>query len=481
MSERYFMSNIAESQHFASLRIDKIEITTDKLTSRAGLTPFVRYLDSINVFPTFEKLFRSIRKNRKSQPLSSVFKQIICFLADGTSSHVSYFDDLKTDEGYAAGIEVAPEQMLSSHSVKRFFRKFTPFHYFNFRRLLQKLFIWRLNHEKPSVIILGVDTMVMDNNDAELRHGVQPTYKKVKGFQPLQLNWQGYFVDAVFRGGSKHSNYGDTVQKMITHVVEQIRKHYSEDVPIILRCDSGFFDQKLFRCFQVLGIGILCGGNHYADINELAGSVKLEHWEQYKKGEGEKARVWSYYEFGDHRGTWEIDEFLRAFYCTQETEENGQYLMDFVKHDSIIYTNIGMGGKIDEQLINAGHDDMLKAGMIIETYFGRGSDELVNRAFKNFVSQKLPFKRFNMNATYYYLSMTAFLLLEAFKHDVCHDIIPVSSYSTTVRRQLFDNAGKIIRKSRYTILKVTASIMKRLEFDTLWERCNNPPIKFIWL
>jgi len=39
-----------------------------------------------------------------------------------------------------------------------------------------------------------------------------------------------------------------------------------------------------------------------------------------------------------------------------------------------------MGSKIDEQLINAGHGDMLKAGMIIETYFGRGSDELVNRA-----------------------------------------------------------------------------------------------------
>jgi len=56
---------------------------------------------------------------------------------------------------------------------------------------------------------------------------------------------------------------------------------------------------------------------------------------------------------------------------------------------------------------------MLKTGMIIETYFGRGSDELVNRAFKNFVSQKLPFKRFNMNATYYYLSLTAFLLLKA--------------------------------------------------------------------
>ena len=107
------MSNTAISQRSASLRIDKIGITTDKLTSRAGLTTFVRYLDSINVFPTFEKLFRSIRKNKKSQPLTFIFKQIICFLADSTSSHMSYFDDLKGDDGYAAGIEVSQKQMFS--------------------------------------------------------------------------------------------------------------------------------------------------------------------------------------------------------------------------------------------------------------------------------------------------------------------------------------------------------------------------------
>ncbi len=239
-------------------------------------------------------------------------------------------------------------------------------------------------YKKPSVIILGVDTMVMDNNDAELRHGVQPTYKKVKGFQPLQLNWKGYFVDAVFRGGKKHSNYGDTVQKMITYVVKQIRKYYSEDVPIILRCDSGFFDQKLFRCFQKLGIGILCGGVHYADINEHAGSVKLKHWKQYKKSDDDKAKIWSYYEFGDHRNAWENDEYLRAFYCTTQTDKHGQYLMEFVKQDSIIYTNLGMGNRIDEQLIKSGHGDMLESKMIIKTYFGRGNDELVNRAFKDF-------------------------------------------------------------------------------------------------
>ncbi len=53
------------------------------------------------------------------------------------------------------------------------------------------MFIWRLRIENPDVIDLTIDTIVMDNDEAERRYGVQPTYKKVKGFQPLQVIWKG--------------------------------------------------------------------------------------------------------------------------------------------------------------------------------------------------------------------------------------------------------------------------------------------------
>jgi hypothetical protein len=46
--------------------------------------------------------------------------------------------------------------------------------------------------------------MGMDNNEAKKRHGVEPTYKKYLGFQPLQIIWNRKIVDAIFRGGSKH-------------------------------------------------------------------------------------------------------------------------------------------------------------------------------------------------------------------------------------------------------------------------------------
>jgi len=34
---------------------------------------------------------------------------------------------------------------------------------------------------------------------------VQPTYKRVEGFAPLQMTWGRFLIDAVFRGGKKHS------------------------------------------------------------------------------------------------------------------------------------------------------------------------------------------------------------------------------------------------------------------------------------
>ena len=69
-----------------------------------------------------------------------------------------------------------------------------------------------------------MDTMVMDNDEACVRHGVRPTYKKVKGFAPLQMVWGRIIVDAVFRAGHHHSNHKDSTEKMVAHAVRVIRR-----------------------------------------------------------------------------------------------------------------------------------------------------------------------------------------------------------------------------------------------------------------
>jgi len=168
-------------------RIDGVQITSDCMTGRGGLALFARYLQCIGLYPQLDTFFGSIRKSAKGQPVVEIFKQIFCFFVDGTSRHLTHFDVIKQDEGYARAIESDPGRMLSSHAVKRFFRGFWWSRIYLFRYLLQRLFLWRLKRVAPEVVILGLDTMVMDNDEAQKRHGVKPTYKKVKGFQPLQM------------------------------------------------------------------------------------------------------------------------------------------------------------------------------------------------------------------------------------------------------------------------------------------------------
>lgn len=158
--------------------------------------------------------------------------------------------------------------MASSHQMKRFFGGFSWGRIWLFRRILQQLFLWRIDVEEPEVVVLGVDTMVKDNSEADVRQGVEPTYKRgVKGFQSLQVTWRRFMIDAVFRGGSKHSNHGDTIIKMIARIVYLIRTRYRE-VPILDRMDAGFFDQNLMKELEALGVGYLIGGKLYGDVHE---------------------------------------------------------------------------------------------------------------------------------------------------------------------------------------------------------------------
>ncbi len=166
-------------------KINKIGVTNDTLVDRGGMNLFVKYLSGVGIDSILEGSFGSVRKSSKGLPVWNIFKQIFCWFYDGTSRHLNYFDKLKNDEGYASAIENGKDEMASSHQIKRFFKSFSWVCGRPFRKILRKMFVWRLKLEKPDVIDLTLDTMVMNNDEAQKRYGVQSTYKKVKGFQPL--------------------------------------------------------------------------------------------------------------------------------------------------------------------------------------------------------------------------------------------------------------------------------------------------------
>ena len=459
----------------SAVRIEGVQATNLRLTSRAGMNLFVRYLHGIGIFPHIERLFGSMRKNPKGLPIAELFKQVLCFFFDGSSRHLVYFDALAKDIGYAAVIETAPDKMASSHTVKRFFQAFSPQRTFLFRRLLLQLFLWRLASTAPKVIELNIDTMIMDNDDAKKRHGVEPTYKKILGFQPLQMTWGRYLIDAVFRGGSKHSNHGDTVANMLRHVIRLIRTKYSHTVPIIVRMDSGFFDQKLFTLMDELKVGFICAGRFTDDLKQFTSTLPESAF-QHHFGKTDED-VWQYYEFTDQRHSWTIPR--RVIFWRPLLEEQ-QYLLPGSRPGTLVYTNLGTNEAFARQLKDANLSHLATASAIIACYHQRGADELVHKALKDFGFEQMPFKRFIPNAAFYYIMLLGFFLFEAFKEDVSKPVIPVSAMPTRLRRQLVDLAAIVTTHARRLILKLHSVAMKLLNFGELWCKSAAPP-RFAWV
>ncbi len=160
-------------------------------------------------------------------------------------------------------------------------------------------------------------------------------------------------------------------------------------------------------------------------------------------------------------------------------DKSGQLLLEFVRPETIIYSNLGMAAAIDQQLKDARYGHLLQTESIIALSQGRGADELVHRALKDFACETLPFKKFAHNAAFYYTMLTAFFLFECFKEDVCSDVVPIESYPTTLRRKVIDLAAKIVRTSGKIILKVVQAAWDTLQFDKLWNKAASPPM-FAW-
>lgn len=147
----------------------------------------------------------------------------------------------------------------------------------------------------------------------------------------------------------------------------------------------------------------------------------------------------------------------------------------FLGYNPVIITNIGQGQHIDTLLKKIGAENYLKADGIVACYHERGSDELANRALKDFGHEQLPFKRFNPNAAWYYSMLLGHFLMESFKEDVSAPVLSVSAYATTVRRKLIDIAGKVVSHSEKIILKVSAVCFESLRLPELFKRCQYAP------
>ena len=455
-----------------SAKITKIGLTNDRLSARGGLALFLRYTESTGLYALMSgRLLPVIAQGNKGLQLEGFVKQMPAFFMDGTDMSMSGFDQRKNDEGHAAVLECGTGELASSHQVKRYFAKLSLVPGIIFNRILNELFVWRLKIERPKIIELGIDTMVLDNDGAKKLEGSEPTYKRKKGFQPLHICRGPFLVDIVFGKGSAHSNHGTDYADRVRAIVKLVRKRYSDKVPILLCADSGFADQEAYKLFEEeLGIHFITTGKLYPDVKEYVGGLPEGAFDEIRKDRA----VWGYVEFGNRLKSWE--KFRRCIFTRLQRDQEGQFVTEFGRPDNMIYTNIGNCPEADKKLRAAGGDLYFKAGTIVEKSHQRGGDELIHRSIKELATKEsLPFKRMGTNRAYYFMLAITHFLFETYKRDVIARAIPATSYPATFRRRLIDFAVKITSHARNIILKVTGAVAAAIDIGELWKLCQSPP------
>jgi len=237
--------------------------------------------------------------------------------------------------------------------------------------------------------------------------------------------------------------------------------------------DVEHFDPGAEEAFQRTTAGTISiiTNKLYEDTREYARDLSPAGFSLVRKDK----TSWMITEFGNRLKSW--SRFRRSIYTKLQAEQDGQYILESSRPESIITTNIGMCRMADDRMRRTCGEKYFKAEEIVRLSHSRGADELIHRSLKELATrEQLPFKAFGMNQAYYYLLVIVHFMFETYKRDVTPDVIPVTVYPDTFRRRLIDFAVKITSKARYIVMSVTRNIYETIHIDQLWKRCQSPPV-----
>jgi hypothetical protein len=426
-------------------KIKSVDTTKECLSSRSGLAPYVNFLNGSAIADELEETLIHLRKSKKGIALSDSFFQLLLFFADGTDQCLDGFDKLKDNKAWQK--LHGCKRTLNTGQLKRLLEKVSKREMELLRPLIRQIFLSALKVSNPDKVILFLDSSVYDNDGAKCRAGVKPTYKKKKGYHPINLIWHGLYVDTVFQRGDYSTNHDGVAIKMLQEITPLIREALGKDIQIIVRMDGGYYDQKIFAVCDELNIKFICAGKRYRDHQYLE-EKSLDNFDGIFRN---NTSQWHFCRFQERRITWSDKMQYRALFL-RATEEDGEALLGL--DSRIILTNLDEKGCTDEQIIKYDHS--------------RGADELTHRAAKEFSDEKMPCLDYHVNAFWYTLSIIAFNLFQVFKRNIA--CFPYNAYPNTVRRKLFDLAGKIVGGGHSFKLRITEWKMKELKFDKIWQR-----------
>ena len=405
--------------------IQKIDFTAKNLTSNAGLYLLLKHANQQGIFDLIDHnlLFDSASTNKIKM---NHIKTMLC----GNFIGIDKLERLKLLQSDPL-VNEFNISIKEPETVSRFLGNFSYKTTHMLREINFKVFRKLLRKSKLKAITIDIDSSVV--NVEGHQEGA------VKGFNPKKrgnrcYNLQFAFCDELkayitgfMRSGNTYTANG--AAEMIKEIVAQIK---TDDLEILFRMDSGYFDDEIIEIIESAGCQYLIKGKEYPTLASQVTAPTIS----FMKGEEGRETT----ELFTKLDTWDKDRRFVVSRVLKPEKDRAQ--LSFLEGDEFEYFYFVTNTELPSE-------------KVVIAYEKRGNAEnYIKEAKYDMAVGRLLLKSFWANEAIFQLMMLTYNLFLLFKMDFTNGTEYRQQIKTFRLKYIF-LAGKIIRTGRSVIMKLS--------------------------
>ncbi len=417
--------------------INKIDFNAKNLTSNAGLFLLLENAKSNRIFELIEKDLVFDNESTNKIKMNHI-KTMLC----GHFIGIDKLERLKLLQNDPL-INEFDILVKEPETVSRFLGNFTFKTTQIFRDINFKVFKKLLSKSKLTSITIDIDSSVI--NVEGHQEGA------TKGYNPKKLGNRCYNIQFAFcdelkayitgfvRSGNTYTANG--AAEMIKEIVANIK---ADDLEILFRMDSGYFDEEIIKTIELLGCKYLIKGKVYPTLSSQVTDPSVLFIQ------GEEGRETT--ELITKLNTWDKDRrFVVSRILKPEKERAQLSLLEGSEYEYFFFVT----------------NTELPSEKVVISYEKRGNAEnYIKEAKYDMAVGHLLLKSFWANEAVFQMMMLSYNLFLLFKFDS----LSVSEYRQqikTFRLKYVFLAAKIIKTARNVIMKLS----ENYPYKEVYEKC----------
>lgn len=424
----------------------KLDTTTDKLTSRAGLLVVGQLMDDLSLCERVDSHFPLPKSNRGFKP--STYIQTFMLMQHEGGFHLDDVRHVIDDKALRTVMNL--KTIPQASSLGGWLRKMgaNPASKKACTQVNKVLLQSALHNRKAITLDIDATEIVSDKKSSKW------TYKKNKGFMPMvgHVAETGQVVACDFREG----NAAPASENF--EFIKQCEDSLPEGCFVqALRIDSAGYQEKVIRHCDKNNIQYAIRAKMYASLRKFLESLPDDKWQPFLDKKGNIVEGQETYRTSHCIGKYEKPFIL----IVQRKKIQGQVELDLDIETPNAEEEISMKGYVYRS-IATNRDDWDNNDLI--RWYNQRAEDSENRLKElkcDFGGDTLPCSDFKANALYFSLCALSFNLFALMRHLLPEEL--AHHRAVTLRWRLYSMAAKVVRTGRQLYVKLRAKHHDLLE------------------